>query len=1479
MTQTDRDALLALHHATDGPCWKNDRNWNTDAALSDWYGVAADDQDSVMTLRLLESNLKGHIPPELGALSELRQLALFKNKLTGPIPLELGNLTALKGLSLAGNQLSGHIPPQLGDLGALLYLDLSGNKLDGPIPPELGKLTALQDLSLWTNQLSGRIPPELGALSELRVLGLGRNELTGHIPPEIGALSELRELDLESNELTGVIPEELGKLTALEGLQLGNNNFSALWDHTQDMHGVDREDGTTSESGGPVPSQLCRLLDVLDGARLNLENNPWAEPPESIVTKGSKHIRRYFEDLFSEPCRIQRNSVKVVLVGQEGAGKTSLCRSMKANKADPTGEWKVNSTVFADVEPMVLEGASVRVYDCAGQVAYTGLLQMFLTPRSVCVLVCDAEAFACTGNETDGQMERDIGKLEELRVCDWLRSISLRVPGDDVILVATKCDLVGGNPREIGRRIGEACRTWLASWVAADMQPVKVEDSVSLTSCRASEVDGSGQGESSSERRALERGWECDWPGNIADENDSPSLIHRVVHESDGFSLRGAQMVLPRSWDIALAVLEALEHGRDPVEMTLRKLANPDKGEAAELAERKRGAYQGITLEELNAKWLETVQELANKDVSIINPEHALEGALSIREFEGSLIRHETYVFLDVVWLTRILKPLLNHKDKETFDGRVRLGDTGDACVTLDDHSDIVSWGRLKNEGILEPRLAHAIWPVGLSQYVLPTLQSLGLTFPLENDPAKGLVVLLRLKPDRPARVGEAIDVFRSKYTPAFNARWKFFLGVPPGAIEKVLTWCCSIGGVQTFWRFGVLVRGGFGGQDDSRIFAVVVEYSSNSNELTAEVYGDVGNPAPWAALSYVISAVRSVLLEFPGLRSRSFLRCPRHGDDMPLASTVTGAGDRLLLDGAGCPQCSPETRGLGAAAVELLRMVDIRIGRGALFAGVEARFRGLEGRYTFSDTSTCSEGKTNSQALVQLTDAVKEGFDGQRKMAQELKGSVDKTSSEAKTDSQALVQLTDAVKEGFDEQRKMAQDLKGSVDKVAKGVQESIVRIKNLQAREYPYPHLVVVREIATQRKEGLMAKVCSMICGIAQKEMTLHFLCPVDMDKVPCGVDGEGYRFRETRGWVKKISPVLQVAMVTAKVALKAWTGLELDTSQFLQDVSNGLVEEIADRILDEEALSRVLSGEENAGAHMQEHTKTSYEALKEFMEKEELNRQKNAEDGDGYIDFREKMTHTCSERKTDSQALVQLTDAVKEGFDEQRKMAQDLKGSVDKTSSEAKTDSQALVQLTDAVKEGFDEQRKMAQDLKGSVDKVAKGVQESIVRIKNLQAREYPYPHLVVVREIATQRKEGLMAKVCSMICGIAQKEMTLHFLCPVDMDKVPCGVDGEGYRFRETRGWVKKISPVLQDVSNGLVEEIADRILDEEALSRVLSGEENAGAHMQEHTKTSYEALKEFMEKEELNRQKNAEDGDGYIDFREKMTHLARFEIRF
>ena len=194
------------------------------------------------------------------------------------------------------------------------------------------------------------------------------------------------------------------------------------------------------------------------------------------------------------------------------------------------------------------------------QVAYTGLLQMFLTPRSVCVVVCNAGEFGQRrGTEDCGEVEEDCRKLEELRVCDWLRSISRRVPDNDVILVATKCDLACGNAGEIGSRMENSCRTWLSSWVRNGMQTVRLEPHVCLTSCFPVRVGE--HGERSAGNDGSKGGWACDWR-NVEDDQPSPTFLHRLVNKPDGRGLRGTQMVLPRSWDIALTVLEALEHGR-----------------------------------------------------------------------------------------------------------------------------------------------------------------------------------------------------------------------------------------------------------------------------------------------------------------------------------------------------------------------------------------------------------------------------------------------------------------------------------------------------------------------------------------------------------------------------------------------------------------------------------------------------------------------------------------------------------------------------------------------------------------------------------------------------------------------------------------------------------------------------------------------------------------------------------------------------
>ena len=61
MAFTDRDVLRALFRSAGGPSWTRKEYWDTDAELSQWYGVEVDDQDRVVKLDLRHNNLEGAI--------------------------------------------------------------------------------------------------------------------------------------------------------------------------------------------------------------------------------------------------------------------------------------------------------------------------------------------------------------------------------------------------------------------------------------------------------------------------------------------------------------------------------------------------------------------------------------------------------------------------------------------------------------------------------------------------------------------------------------------------------------------------------------------------------------------------------------------------------------------------------------------------------------------------------------------------------------------------------------------------------------------------------------------------------------------------------------------------------------------------------------------------------------------------------------------------------------------------------------------------------------------------------------------------------------------------------------------------------------------------------------------------------------------------------------------------------------------------
>ncbi|URE02258.1 Leucine rich repeat N-terminal domain [Musa troglodytarum] len=174
-------------------------DWNPqDLDPCNWTGIrcASPPQNSVISINLSSSSLKGFLAPQLGSLQWLQELVLDNNLLMGTIPYQLSTLTNLIMLNLSVNELSGPIPPEIGNLTSITKIYLHSNRLNGYIPLELGDLTKLFELRLDRNKLSGVIPARnvsnmlasqenRSGLCRLTHLGVGDfsyNFLVGKIP-------------------------------------------------------------------------------------------------------------------------------------------------------------------------------------------------------------------------------------------------------------------------------------------------------------------------------------------------------------------------------------------------------------------------------------------------------------------------------------------------------------------------------------------------------------------------------------------------------------------------------------------------------------------------------------------------------------------------------------------------------------------------------------------------------------------------------------------------------------------------------------------------------------------------------------------------------------------------------------------------------------------------------------------------------------------------------------------------------------------------------------------------------------------------------------------------------------------------------------------------------------------------------------------------------------------------------------------------
>lgn len=172
VSNQEKDALIKLYHATNGPHWKI--KWDLSLSASTWYGVQIEN-GKVISLNLADNNLQGELPFELGKLNNLEILSLSNNELYGDLPGSLYKIATLKILLLNNNKLSGNLSTEIINFHALQNLSLFDNNFEGEIPKGLEKLHNLSEMNLSYNHFKGSASKDLILLDALNMTMFDEN--------------------------------------------------------------------------------------------------------------------------------------------------------------------------------------------------------------------------------------------------------------------------------------------------------------------------------------------------------------------------------------------------------------------------------------------------------------------------------------------------------------------------------------------------------------------------------------------------------------------------------------------------------------------------------------------------------------------------------------------------------------------------------------------------------------------------------------------------------------------------------------------------------------------------------------------------------------------------------------------------------------------------------------------------------------------------------------------------------------------------------------------------------------------------------------------------------------------------------------------------------------------------------------------------------------------------------------------------------
>ncbi|CAM9979903.1 unnamed protein product [Ectocarpus sp. 12 AP-2014] len=619
-------------------------------------------------------------------------------------------------------------------------------------------------------------------------------------------------------------------------------------------------------------------------------------PPEAVVEAGLAAVKSYLLDVQEakkdEADVTSLQLLKVVLVGSASAGKTSLMQSIMAGHGSPTqGTPAQASTVGMELCPHQIQDKKIEFFDCAGQVDYAGMHQTFLTRRALYLLVVDITKY----HDVD-----DIEQAIHDDIMRWLYYLYLRAPGSTVILVANKCDGSTDDftetARRVQQRVGELLHVWHEARGLRGRSEGRVTDVVIRSSMARVSCDDKGSPEASG----------------------LPALIALISDYA------ATSILVPPAWDLSLEVIHALRTGRDPMLAARWKLGLSNTPPARGDGDVHDFAF--ISEDELSRKWKGVVDNVRGdvRAATISNWESALKGALWISDFAGHTLRIDggDGIFLDVIWLSKCLSPILSHKLRdEPFEQ--------DLLSCRDD---------LTQDGILRWKFALHLWSTSIGEVALESekvagalsdvLVKLGVALPLAHptplaytdrsapaahrdgsDP-QDMLVIMRLSETCNEYQRTVFDGLGPKMPRdrAVTLKWKFDKAGPPyGLVERLIVSSHVLGEVETgaCWRYGAIFNSHFRRRfDDGRLYTVALSmtgYNEPERVLTARVFGPLDDKRLWLAIRYVASAMVNLSKEWPGVIWEGWLHCETHPlQHLFLASSAEARLGEPLLPAAG---------------------------------------------------------------------------------------------------------------------------------------------------------------------------------------------------------------------------------------------------------------------------------------------------------------------------------------------------------------------------------------------------------------------------------------------------------------------------------------------------------------------------------------------------------------------------------------------------